>query len=149
MTKDHTSLMLAITCSSVLTKSGMLVMEPGRGHYLQNTFCFLLPLSMSCLPLKGSLLFYISARKKKKTQWGSLDLASCSLGISWGQKNRRSKLCGNSMTYTISTDLYFSKTIRKNNVGISVLEVLAYTSIWEYFIKYSKPFTNNSFIFLQ
>lgn len=67
------------------------------------------------------------------------------------------ELCGNSMTYIIPPDFYCSKTIKKINVVISILEALTCTYILEYFIKtnvvicfkYSRPFTNNSFIFLQ
>jgi len=56
------------------------------------------------------------------------------------------ELCGNSMTHIIPLDFNCSKTVRKINVVML-----------EYFIKingviclkYSSPFTNNSFIFLQ
>lgn len=66
------------------------------------------------------------------------------------------------MTYIIPLDFYYSKIIRKINVVISILEAFTFFFFFLTFnrvfykktnivicLKYSRPFTNNSFIFIQ
>lgn len=70
------------------------------------------------------------------------------------------ELSGNSMTYIIPLDFYYSKIIRKINVVISILEAFTFFFFLTFnrvfykktniviCLKYSRPFTN-SFIFIQ